>query len=357
MFSRLILPLFLIGLNANAAAPDLSKIKLPPGFKISLFAEVPGARSMAVSPEGVVYVGNRNGDSVYRVKNGKVERFAIGLKNPNGVAFKGKDLYVGEVSRILIYENADAQSLPAGKMKVLPVQFPKDEHHGWKFLRFGPDGDLYVPVGAPCNLCERAGDYAKIFKVNVSTGKKTMVAQGVRNTVGFDFHPTTKELWFTDNGRDQMGDDQPPDELNRLTKEGSHFGYPFCHGKDLIDPEFGKGKKCSDYVPAVGELRAHVAALGMRFYQGTQFPEKYRQSVFIAEHGSWNRSTPQGYQVTAVILKGSEVVGIENFAEGFLGGGRVQGRPVDIEQLSDGSLLVSDDYAGAIYKITYVGSK
>lgn len=339
-------------LNAKAA-PDLSGVKLPPGFKITLFAEVPNARSLTTSPGGVVYVGNRSGDSVYRIKNSKVERFALGLKTPNGVAFKGQDLYVAQVSQILVFKDADSMKAAAKPSKVLSVKFPTESSHGWKFIRFGPDGDLYVPVGAPCNICDQPGDYAKIFRVNVDTGVKTVVAQGVRNTVGFDWHPQTKELWFTENGRDWLGDDQPPDEVNRVTKIGSHYGYPYCHGKNILDPEFGSGKKCSDYVAPVVELRAHVAALGMRFYTGNQFPEKYRGAIFLAEHGSWNRSNPQGYRITVITLKGSEVVATEGFAEGFLSDKKVNGRPVDVEQMSDGSLLVSDDYAGAIYKITY----
>lgn len=342
----------LFTMNATAA-PDLSGIQLPAGFKISLFAEVPNARSLAVSPGGHVYAGNRNGDSVYRIKNGKTERFAMGLKTPNGVAFKGKDLYVAEVNRIMVFENADDMKISAKPTKTIPVKLPNDASHGWKFIRFGPDGELYVPVGAPCNICDEPGDYAKILRVNVQTGAKTIIAQGVRNTVGFDWHPQTKELWFTENGRDWLGDDQPPDEVNRVTKEGAHYGYPYCHGQNIIDPEFGKDKKCSDYVPPVVELRAHVAALGMRFYTGTMFPEKYRGAIFIAEHGSWNRSNPQGYRLTVVTMKGSEVLATEGFAEGFLRARKVKGRPVDVEQMPDGSLLVSDDYTGAIYRITY----
>lgn len=351
---------FVLSAEAQKGKPQklpLDKIQLPQGFAIEVFAEVPNARSLAQTEDGRIIVGNRTGGSVSMVTQGKVQTLVDGLKVPNGVAVKGDKLFVAEVSRILEYVLPAKLDKPLQAMRELPVKFPSDPHHGWKFIRFAPDGTLVVPVGVNCNICDPGKDYARIFKVNIETGKKQEIAAGVRNTVGFDFHPETKELWFTDNGRDWLGDNSPPDELNRVTKEGQHFGFPFCHGKNIVDPEFGKGKKCSDYQAPEVELPAHVAALGMRFYTGQGFPEKYKNGIFIAEHGSWNRSTPQGYRIEFVQLQGSKVVGREVFADGWLKGDSAWGRPVDIEVLKDGSLLVSDDKAGVIYRIYYKGEK
>ena len=186
---------------------------------------------------------------------------------------------------------------------------PSDTHHGWKFIAFGPDGKLYVPVGAPCNVCEPPGPlHATITRMDAAGGAPEVIARGVRNSVGFDFHPETGELWFTDNGRDWLGDDAPPDELNRLGRPGEHFGFPYCHGDDLRDPEFNRGRACSQFTPPVRSLGPHVAALGMRFYTGRMFPETYRGGIFIAEHGSWNRSRPIGYRVTFVKVQGGRAV-------------------------------------------------
>jgi glucose/arabinose dehydrogenase len=340
---------------AFAKTLPLEKIKLPPGFKIAVFAEVPGARSMAITLSGVVFVGSRGmGEehNVYRIKDGKVEVIARGFKSPNGVAFKDGKLYVADIDKITVLTDPENKSGKDLNPKVLPPRFPSDTHHGWKFIRFSPDGKLYVPVGAPCNICDLGSEYGRIFKIDVNGTEKTEVAQGVRNTVGFDFHPDTHELWFTDNGRDMMGDDVPPDELNRLSKVGQHFGFPFCHGGNIQDKEF-TAKKCKDLTPPEFELRAHVAALGMRFYTGGEFPLEYKHQIFLAEHGSWNRSIPQGYRVTLVKLKGNQAVEATGFAEGWLQGNDAWGRPVDVEIYKDGSLLVSDDKAGVIYRISY----
>lgn len=331
----------------------LEKLKMPPGFSISVWAQVPGARSLAQAPDGRVFVGSRSGDKVYVVKDGKVQIFAQGLESPNGVAFKDGKVYIAEISSIREYDGSLAAKLPLKPLRTLAQKFPSDTHHGWKFIRFGPDGKLYVPVGANCNVCDPGKDYARIYKIDVNGTSKEEVAAGVRNTVGFDFHPLTKELWFTDNGRDWMGDDRPPCEVNRLTAVGQNFGFPYCHGKDILDPEFGRGKKCSDYVAPVVELRAHVAPLGMRFYTGQMFPAEYQNSIVLAEHGSWNRSTPQGYRLTFVKLNGSQVEKTESFIDGWLQGDSAWGRPVDVEVLSDGSMLISDDKAGVIYRLTY----
>jgi glucose/arabinose dehydrogenase len=349
-------------------ANPLSRVKLPDGFKIEVFAEVPNARSLAMSPDGkVIFVGNRNEDKVYAVSdtNGdmvadKVWVIAEGLKMPNGVAFRNGDLYVAEISRILkfpnILEQLDAPPAPV----VVFDKFPTERHHGWKFIAFGPDGLLYVPVGAPCNICESEDEiYASITRINVDAKdiKPEIFAHGVRNTVGFTWHPHTQELWFTDNGRDMMGDNYPPCEINHAPRKGMHFGYPYCHGGDIADPEFGGKRPCTDFVPPVQNLGAHVAPLGVRFYTGTMFPEKYRQQLLFAEHGSWNRSRKIGYRVMMVTLEGNKAVSYEPFAEGWLNDDtqEVSGRPVDVLVLPDGSLLVSDDYADKIYRISYKG--
>lgn len=349
-----VLFLLLSGSVTKAATQlPLEKLKMPPGIQISVWARVPGARSLAVAPDGRVFVGSRSDDKVYVIRDGKVSVFAQDLDSPNGVAYRDGKLYVAEISRINEFDGSPLAKLPQKALRILPQKFPTDTHHGWKFIRFGPDGKLYVPVGANCNVCDPGKDYARIYRIDVNGTSKEEVASGVRNTVGFDFHPVSKELWFTDNGRDWMGDDRPPCEVNRLTAQGQNFGFPYCHGKSILDPEFGKGKKCSDYMAPVVELRAHVAPLGMRFYNGKMFPAEYQSSIILAEHGSWNRSSAQGYRLTFVKLKGSAIEKVEGFIEGWLQGDSAWGRPVDVEILPDGSMLISDDKAGAIYQLTY----
>jgi glucose/arabinose dehydrogenase len=343
-----------------ASAPPLERIKLPPGFSISLYAEVPGARSMTISPAGTLYVGTRETGKVYAVRDrdrdgraDEVVAIASGLNMPNGVAFRDGALYVAEVSRILRFDDVEAKLGGAGRT-VVNDTYPTDGHHGWKFIAFGPDGLLYVPVGAPCNVCKKDDRrYGSITRMKPDGKDVEIFAEGIRNTVGFDWHPETKELWFTDNGRDWMGDDSPPDELNRAPKAGLHFGFPFCHGGNLVDPEYGKGHLCSEFVAPERNLGPHVASLGMRFYTGGMFPAEYRNQIFIAEHGSWNRSRKVGYRVTIVRLKDGHPSSYEPFAEGWLEGERAWGRPVDVLVMPDGALLVSDDAAGAIYRIAY----
>jgi glucose/arabinose dehydrogenase len=341
----------------------LQKVKLPPGFSISLFSgDVPGARSMVLSPGGVLYVGTRPEGKIYALTDGnrdgradRVLTIASGLATPNGVAWKDGALYVAEISRVLRFDGIDGRLENPPKPVVVTDAFPGDRHHGWKFIRFGPDGQLYVPVGAPCNVCDPENPiYSTITRISPRGGKPEIYARGIRNTVGFDWHPETRELWLTENGRDRMGDDIPPDTLLRAPKPGLHFGFPYCHAGTIPDPEFGKNRKCSEYVAPVRNLAPHTAALGMRFYTGSMFPAEYRNQIFIAEHGSWNRTTPIGYRVTLVRLQGNRAVSYEPFAEGWLekGGGR-WGRPVDVEVMPGGALLVSDDEAGAIYRIAY----
>lgn len=346
--------------NACSASLPLDKIKLPPGFRIEVYAEIPEARSLAVSPSGTVFVGSRGAGDVHAVspggqgRSGRVHRIASGLDSPNGVAFRDGSLYVAEVSRILRYDGIEKRLDSPPRPVVVRGDFPRGRHHGWKFIRFGPDGLLYVPVGAPCDVCERKDPrYSSVMRMKPDGRDLEIFAHGVRNTVGFDWHPGTKELWFTDNGRDWMGDNRPPDELNRAPRKGLHFGFPYCHGGDIPDPKYGKGKDCGKYTPPVLKLSPHTAALGMRFYTGDRFPEEYRGKIFIAEHGSWNRSTPIGYRITMVDPAGGKPEKFTVFAEGWLQDTVSWGRPVDVEVMPDGSLLVSDDKAGVVYIITY----
>lgn len=362
MMPRLVL--FLLAFSLPAAARDLplDSIRLPPGFRISVYADnVPGARSMALGPNGTLFVGTRGEGKVYAVldRNGdnradQVITLAAGLNMPNGVALRDGALYVAEVNRILRYDNIEARLANPPKPVVINDSFPGDTHHGWKFIRFGPDGLLYVPVGAPCNICKPdPAHYAAIFRIRPDGTGLEQFARGVRNTVGFDWDPATGELWFTDNGRDWLGNDRPPDELNHAPRAGMNFGYPYCHGKEIADPEFGTGQSCGESAPPAVELGPHVAALGMRFYTGTLFPAEYHRQIFIAEHGSWNRIPPIGYRITLVRLKNRQPASYEVFADGWLQGLTAWGRPVDLQVMPDGALLVSDDKAGAIYRISY----
>src|SRR5262245_22800262 len=338
------------------------KIRLPRGFAITLWTgDVPGARSMSLAPNGVLFVGTRD-DKVYAVVPGaaakdprRVVTVAKGLHSPNGVAFKDGALYVAEISRVLRFDRILEWVAKPGeplKPSVVSDRFPSDEHHGWKFIRFGPDGLLYVPVGVACNVCDEKDPHGSIMRMKTDGSGLEIFARGVRNTVGFDWSPA-KELWFTDNGRDMLGDDRPPDELDYAPRKGMHFGFPYCHGGDLPDPKYGAQRKCSEFTAPAINLGPHVAALGMRFYTGTMFPKEYQGRIFMAEHGSWNRTHKIGYRVMTVKLEGTRAVSYDVFAEGWLESERVWGRPVDVELLPDGSMLVSDDYAGAIYRITY----
>ncbi len=341
---------------------DLQRIKLPDGFRIDYYAkDVKNARSMAISPSGIVFVGTREDDKVYAVvdtnKDGVADEtveIAAGLNSPNGVALKDGDLYVAEINRILRFPDIENTYRNKPKFEVVTDKYPSDAHHGWKYIAFGPDGKLYVPVGAPCNICKSENPvYASITTINADGSNQEVYAEGVRNTVGFDWHPETKELWFTDNGRDMLGDNSPADELNRATKKGEHFGYPYCHAGTIADPEFGKQRKCDEFVKPVQTLSPHGASLGMKFYTGNMFPAEYKNQVFIAEHGSWNRTEKIGYRLALVTQDGSGKTSYKGFAEGWLQNGQEWGRPVDVAIMQDGSLLVSDDFNNAIYRITY----
>jgi glucose/arabinose dehydrogenase len=358
----LALLLILTGVLAYSGRNQTDSLTVPPGFTISVYAEhVNGAREMALGARGTVFVGSQSG-SVHAVvdrdqdhKADAVMTIAKGLNSPNGVAFHDGALYVAEIHRILRFDQIEEHLDNPPQPVVVTDRLPSDRWHGWKFIAFGPDGLLYVPVGAPCNVCERPEPYASLLRMNPDGSTVEVFARGIRNTVGFDWHPVTKELWFTDNGRDMLGDNLPPDELNHATKLGQHFGFPYCHAGEIADPEFGQNRNCSEFTPPAQKLGAHVAAIGMRFYTGSMFPQEYRNQIFIAEHGSWNRSEPIGYRVSLVRLDdtGTKAVKYETFAEGWLQRGRAWGRPADVLVMPDGALLVSDDSADAIYRISY----
>jgi glucose/arabinose dehydrogenase len=363
----LALSLFVPGLApaSDAGKLPLDRIRLPDGFDISVFADdVPNARGLTRGERGTIFVGSRRAGNVYAVvdrdgddRADAVHILAKGLLMPTGVAFRDGALFVAEVNRILRFDGIEKNLESPPEPVVLPQTYPKIRHHGWKFIAFGPDGMLYVPVGAPCNTCESKEEiFASITRMKPDGTGFEVYAHGVRNTVGFDWHPKSGDLWFTDNGRDWLGDDSPPDELNVAGERGAHFGYPYCHGADISDPDFGEKRSCSAFTPPARNLGPHVAALGMRFYTGTRFPEAYRGSILIAEHGSWNRSEPIGYRVMRIRLDGDRAVSYDVFAEGWLQEGDAWGRPADLEVMPDGAILISDDHAGVIYRIAYTGS-
>ena len=370
---RISLALGLAVLGGNLALAQeipLDKLRLPDGFAIEVYAEnVPNARSMARSPNGTLFVSTRQAGNVYAVldrdqdqKADEVITIASGLNMPNGVAFRGGALYVAEVNQVLRYDGIESRLQNPPEPVVIDEEFPSERAHGWKFIRFGPDGKLYVPVGAPCNICDRTGEdirFATVTRMDVDGGSPEVYSHGVRNTVGFDWHPETGDLWFTNNGRDRLGDDTPGDTLHHAPERGLHFGYPFCHEGDIADPEFGGRRGCDEFTPPAQVLGPHVGALGMRFYTGDMFPARYQNQIFIAEHGSWNR-TPEaghtGYRITVATLDGNRVTDYSVFAEGWLDPDNTSwGRPVDVEVLPDGSMLVTDDTANAIYRIAYGG--
>ena len=351
-------------LKAQQNVPDLSGFKLPKGFHINVYANnVPTARGMVVSPNGIVYVGSRKAGKVYAlVSHGdksvadEVVTVAEGLENPIGVTLLNGALYVAEIGRVIRFDDIDRRYAQKPNYSVVKGDLPNDKWHGEKVIKAGPDGKLYIPVGAPCNVCNREDTlHSKIFRMNPDGSHFEEYARGVRNTVGFSFHPQTKALWFTDNGRDEMGDNTPSCELNVAPKAGMHFGFPYCHGGVVPDPEFANGRKCEEFEAPVAKLGPHVAPLGMEFYTGKQFPDAYRGAVFIAEHGSWNRSSKIGYRVALITLYDSKVVSDTVFLEGFLRGEEVVGRPVHVAVTADGAMLISDDYGGRVYRVSYDG--
>ncbi|MBS4049997.1 MAG: PQQ-dependent sugar dehydrogenase [Methylomonas sp.] len=340
----------------------LKQLRLPYGFKISIYADdVPNARQMALGERGVLFVGTRDGN-VYALRDNDgdgvaEQRFTLAkeLYLPNGVAYKSGALYVAEVNRIIRFDEIEANLDNPPKPSVVFDKLPSDKHHGWKYLKFGPDGKLYSAIGAPCNICNPEDKlYGSLFRINADGSGFQILANGIRNTVGFDWEPGTHHLFFNDNGRDNLGDDVPPDELNQWTGANLHYGFPYCHAGAITDPEFGAKMKCGQFQGPVWRYKAHIAPLGMRFYTGQQFPEHYYKQLFVAQHGSWNRSVPQGYQVALVKFSQGEPFSEQAFISGWLtASGQVLGRPVDVLQMPDGSLLVSDDKLGVIYKVEY----
>lgn len=332
--------------------PSLSGIKLQAGYQINYFAKnVPGARSLAVGDNGVIYVGTRGEGVVYALedsdKDGVANKryvVASGLSSPNGVVYHDDSLYVAEIGRIIKFANINSTYMEAPQYSVVYSELPKLAHHGWRYMALGPDNKLYLGIGAPCNTCEVSDPYSSISRLNLDGTGFEVVARGIRNTVGFDWNPEDLSLWFTDNGRDELGEDIPKDELNQLKTEGENFGFPYCHDGTILDPVFGKNKNCSDYEEPALHLSPHAAALGMKFVGN---------KILIAEHGSWNRKIPIGYRLMSVDVEGGVASNYKIFADGWLASnGKTRGRPVDILPQPDNSILVSDDFAGVVYRIT-----
>ncbi|MGO4891235.1 PQQ-dependent sugar dehydrogenase [Flavobacterium sp. W21_SRS_FM6] len=355
--------------SAAQTSLPIEKLTLPEGYHISIFAnEVKNARQMAISESGIVFVGSREAGVVHAVidsdKDGVADRvinIAQNLNMPSGLAIRDGDLYVAEVDRILKYTDIEAHYTHLPAPEVVVSGLPTEKHHGWKYIDFGPDGWLYVPIGAPCNICETTGTarfddprFASILRFNLSTGEKQWVAKGVRNSVGFDWHPQTQQFWFSDNGRDMLGDDIPPCEINAVETLGEHFGYPYFHGGSIADPEFGENKNMADYTVPKLNLMAHVAPLGVHFYAGSMFENTMNNRLFVAEHGSWNRTQKSGYRVMMASVKAGQVIAYEPFVQGWLNDDNTAwGRPAAITTMADGSMLIADDFANVIYRVTY----
>jgi len=343
------------------AAPGeipVDKIKVPRGFTVSLWAHgINNARAMVWGDNGTLFVSSRVAGNVYAVldRGGRreVKVIAKGLNLPNGVAFKDGTLYVAEVSRISKMPGIEAKLDNPPALETVYDILPRDLPHGWKYLAFGPDGKLYFNIGAPCNICQPPDTHANISRVNVDGSGFEYVAHGVRNSVGFDWHPVTKEFYFTTHGRDWLGDDAPSDRLDVAARKGLHFGFPYCHQGDIPDPDLAQGRSCAEFAPPLLKTGAHVAGNGVQFYTGSMFPPEYRNRIFLAQRGSWNRSEKVGFRIMMVTLRPRDVPKYEVFAEGWLQGDQIWGRPVYTQQMKDGSLLIADDYAGAIYRVAY----
>lgn len=360
----------------NPTDLPLSSIQMPEGFKISVYAIAKGARSLTMSPNGTLFIGTGGfahpETKVYAARDMDGDKYAESvvtvlnnMDNPNGVAFKGGALYVAERFKVKKYANIESNlASPPAPTTIWTQSNTQFSNHSWKYIAFGPDGKLYVPVGSPCNICNTDNDpqyvpnlYSRIFRMDDNGANVQEVAKGVRNTVGLAWHPTTGELWFSDNGRDSLGDDLPPDEINRVTATGQNFGFPRCHGNGIADPTYAPQGGCANfnYVKPVVALGAHVAALGLRFYTGDMFPAQYKNQIFVAEHGSWNSTMKVGAKITLAKQNANGTWTSEPFARGWtLESDQVfWGRPVDVLVAPDGALLVSDDKAGVVYRISY----
>jgi glucose/arabinose dehydrogenase len=329
-------------------------LKVPAGFKIELFAKgISNARTMVLGEQGTIFIGTRSADKVYAIKNSKVYVIAKNLRMPNGLAFHKGALYIAAVDRILRLDNIENNLANPPQAVVVRNNLPRATHHGWRFIAFGPDNRLYIAIGAPCNVCLKQG-FAEIRSMKADGTDEKVVATGIRNSVGFTWHPQTKKIWLSDNGRDMLGDDIPADEINRVDKSGQDFGFPYCHGGTVADPDYNE-IPCDKFSPPAVKLGAHVTPLGITFYTGNKFPKKYQNQLFVAEHGSWNRSQKSGYRIGMVKLKNSKVIGYETFVSGWLQGQSAWGRPAYTLIMPDGSMLISDDRAGAIYRVSYTG--
>ena len=338
----------------------IENLKAPKGFKIELYAAgVGNARTLRQGDKGTVFIGSRLLDKVYAIvdrgEKREVKPIYSGLFRPNGLAFKDGVLYIAELSRISKVEKIEDNLDNPPKPVVIYDDLPKDEAHGWKFLTIGPDDKLYFQVGAPCNICMPSTAHAQIRRINLDGSGAEVVTRGIRQIVGMDFSPITKQLYFTENSRDWLSEDIPEDKLNRLTQPGKdNFGYPYCHQGNIADQEFGWGHSCDEFTKPIALLGPHTAALGMRFYTGNMFPTEYRNAIFIARHGSWNRTKKLGGDiVVAKLSEDGAVKSIEPFITGFIENNNYVGRPADVEFVKDGSMLISDDFNGAVYRVTY----
>lgn len=343
---------------------ELDYIQLPAGFEIEYFArDIENARSLVVAENGTVFVGSRQAGKVYALKDldgdHRSDTLIVlqeGWNQPNGISIKGDDLYVAEIGKVWKFPGMVKNASPDIEPELIYDGLPTEEHHGWRYIKFGPDGKLYIAIGAPCNICLEKEDYfASISRIDDDGSNFEVVHRGIRNSVGFDWDKETGYLWFTDNGADWMGDNKPADELNVATEEGNHYGYPFCHAGEVPDPEFGEMRDCEEFVPPAIKLGPHVAALGVTFLHDANVPEHFKNKLLIAEHGSWNRSVPIGYRVRMVDIMKNQAANYEDFAAGWLDGAVKRGRPVDVEIYTDGSILVSDDHGDAVYRIYYTG--
>lgn len=338
----------------------IQSLQLPANFHIDVFAKIPEARSMSLG-ENTVFVSTRSAGKIYKIVLNqnktaaeKIYLLAEKLDSPNGIAFYQNNLFVAEPDRIIRFDNVESRLPDRKKPKVILDNLPNLKGHDWRYIKIGPDGKLYISIGAPCNVClSNNPQFATIMRMSLDGSHNEIVANGVRNSMGFDWHPITKELWFTDNGRDNLGDNIPPDELNRVTENGRHYGFPYLYGNNIPDPNYIGKIPALNFVAPMRELGPHVAALGMIFYTGKMFPKTFQNQILIAEHGSWNRSSKIGYRVTKVDLQKNSAISYQTFIDGWLQDQTARGRPVDILQMPDGAILISDDYAGIIYRVTY----